>query len=84
MEVPITDAAVQLPDLEGPRVIVTDVSLPERLNGIHATFTDRQMNSSIPVIFISGTPAKLEKARALGNPFAFLQIPFSLGRRRSK
>jgi DNA-binding response OmpR family regulator len=71
------DAAIQLLGMEGLRLIVTDVNLPGRLDGIDLAFAARETSPGIPVVFISGRPAMLEDAHALGQPAAFLQKPFS-------
>jgi DNA-binding response OmpR family regulator len=71
------DAASQLLDQQEIRLVVTDINLPGRLDGIALANAARQRHPSIPCIFISGYPAKLLDAWALDDPAAFLQKPFS-------
>jgi DNA-binding response OmpR family regulator len=71
------DAAVALLELDDLRLIVTDINLPGRLDGINLACAARRRYPSIPVVFISGRSATLEDAHVLGNPAAFLQKPFS-------
>jgi DNA-binding response OmpR family regulator len=78
VEATTADAAVQLLELEGLRLIVTDINLPGRLDGIDLALVARESHPEIPVIFMSGRPAMLEKARSLFNPALFFEKPFSL------
>ena len=71
------DAAAELLALDTPSLIVTDINLPGQLDGFDLAVSARKAHPSIPIIFISGWPAKLEQARALGHPAAFLQKPFT-------
>ncbi|MEA2743299.1 MAG: hypothetical protein QOF90_1197 [Acetobacteraceae bacterium] len=77
IEATTADAAVPLLDSENLQLIVTDINLPGRLDGIKLACAARQAHPGIPVIFISGRPTMLEDAHALENPAAFLQKPFS-------
>jgi DNA-binding response OmpR family regulator len=71
------DAAAQLLGQEDVRLVVTDIDLPGGLDGIALAAVARQRYPGIPVIFISGQPAKLLDAWALEDPAAFLPKPFS-------
>lgn len=71
------DAAAQLLQNEDVRLVVTDINLPGDLDGIALATVARQRYPGIPVIFISGRPAKLRDAWALEDPAAFLQKPFN-------
>jgi CheY-like chemotaxis protein len=71
------DAAAQLLAHEDVRLVVTDINMPGRLDGIALAMAARQRHPGIPVIFISGQSAKLLDAWALDDPAAFLQKPFS-------
>jgi DNA-binding response OmpR family regulator len=77
VEAATADAAVRLLEFHGLQLIVTDINLPGRLDGIDLAVAARQVHPGIPVIFISGRPAKLEDAHVLSTPTAFLQKPFS-------
>jgi CheY-like chemotaxis protein len=77
VEAATAEAAVQMLGSENLRLIVTDINLPGRLNGIDLAVAARQFHPDIPVIFVSGRPANLLAAHVVGNPVAFLQKPFS-------
>jgi DNA-binding NtrC family response regulator len=78
VEAASADVAVQLLELTRLQLVVTDINLPGNLNGIDLAFAARKSRPDIPVIFMSGLPAMLEKAQTLGGPTAFLQKPFNL------
>ena len=71
------DAAAQALDHEDVQLVVTDIDMPGRLDGIALATAARQRRPGIPVIFISGQSAKMLDAWALDDPAAFLQKPFS-------
>jgi CheY-like chemotaxis protein len=75
---PHCDAAILLLPMEDVRLLVTDIDLPGTLDGIALARAIRERAPSIPVVFISGRPSKLQDARTVGDPSAFLQQPFSL------
>ena len=81
IKLPTADAAIELlemSELSSVRLIVTDINLPGRQDGIDLAVEARRTYPGIPVIFISGRPAKLADAyTALGDPVAFLQKPFT-------
>ncbi len=77
VETDSAEEAVELLDRGGCEIIVTDINLPGRLDGIDLALAARKSRPRIPVIFMSGRPAKLAEAHALGAPAAFLQKPFS-------
>ncbi len=71
------EAAIKLLEHCNLRLIVTDISLPGRSDGIDLAMAARRGRPKIPVIFISGLPWKLvEASQALHDPTAFLQKPF--------
>jgi DNA-binding response OmpR family regulator len=72
------EAGVQLLNQEAPQLIVTPINLPGPLDGIGLARVARESHPAMPVIFISCTPAMLDRARSFGSPAAFLQKPFSL------
>jgi CheY-like chemotaxis protein len=80
IEAATADEAVPLLQDARVRLIVTDINLPGRLDGIALAKVAREYRPSIPVVFISGRPAKLEEARVVGHPVVFLQKPFRLAR----
>lgn len=76
-EAATADAAVPLLESERPRLLVTDINLPGRLDGMDLAFAARRIDHCIPLIFISGRPAKLAESRGFADPAAFLLKPFS-------
>jgi DNA-binding response OmpR family regulator len=77
VEAATADAATALLDFKGLSLIVTDINLPGRLNGIDLAVAARHARPGIPVIFISGRATNLEEAHVLGDPAAFLLKPFN-------
>ena len=77
IEAPSADAAVELLELSGLRLIVTDINLPGMRDGIDLAIAARKIRPGIPVIFISGRPMKLQDAsQAITHPTSFLLKPF--------
>jgi CheY-like chemotaxis protein len=70
------DAAMELLGLVSLRLIVTDINLPGQNDGIDLALAARRACPGIPVVFISGRPAKLAEAHTLSDPAAFLLKPF--------
>jgi len=80
VEASSADAAIGLLDLEGLGLVVTDINMPGRLDGIDLAFAARAAHPGIPVIFMSGRAAKLEEAGSVTHPVGFLAKPFSFSR----
>src|ERR1700759_2444923 len=72
------DDAVSLLNDEGLRLIVTDIMLPGRLDGIDLALAADATCPEMPVIIISGQPAMLEKAQAVCTHATCLKKPFAL------
>jgi DNA-binding response OmpR family regulator len=77
IEAATADAAVELLNLAGLGLVVTDINLPGRRDGIDLALAARRVHPGIPVVFMSGKPTKLAQAHTLSDPAAFLQKPFS-------
>ena len=77
VEAASADAAVELLDLASLGLVVTDINLPGRRDGIDLALAARRAHPGIPVVFMSGRPTKLAQAHTLSDPAAFLQKPFS-------
>jgi DNA-binding NtrC family response regulator len=75
-EASTADAAIPLLDLEDLRLVITEIELPGRFDGLYLAFSARRIRPGIPVIFISGRPANLEEGRGFDGPAAFVQKPF--------
>ena len=80
VEAATAEEAVPLLEVEGIRLIVTDINTPGRLNGIDLAKAARERSPGIPVVFISGRPGMLADARAIGSPVSFVPKPFKLDR----
>ncbi len=78
IEAATADAAIPLLDDERVRLLVSDINLPGHIDGIALAKAARDRSPSIPVVFLSGRPAKLDDARAMGAPVAFIEKPFRL------
>jgi CheY-like chemotaxis protein len=78
IEAATADQAVALLRDSRVRLLVTDINVPGRLDGIALAKAARVRCPSIPIVFVSGRPNKLEDARAISHPVAFIQKPFSL------
>ena len=77
VEAASADAAVELLDLASLRLVVTDINLPGRRDGIDLALAARRAHPGIPVVFMSGKPTKLAQAQRFSDPAVFLQKPFS-------
>lgn len=62
----------------GLRMVVTDIDLPVRQNGIDIAIAARRLYPGISVIFISAASERLPYAQKIGSPVAFLPKPFRL------
>lgn len=78
LEAPSADIALGLVIDPAVRLLITDINLPGRNDGIDLARAARSAHPGIPVVFISGRASKLAEAGALADPVAFLQKPFSV------
>jgi two-component system cell cycle sensor histidine kinase/response regulator CckA len=78
IEASSADTAVELLQTPGLWLIVTDINMPGRLDGIDLAIAARNVRPNIPVIFISGRFTRLAEAScAISDHTAFLQKPFT-------
>src|SRR3954447_9194281 len=68
MESETADAAVAVLDEPLLRLLLTDINLPGRLDGVELAGVARERRPSMPVVFISGRPARLADAKDFPNP----------------
>ena len=59
------------------QLLVTDIDLPGKLDGVALATAARQQYPNMPIIFISGRPMKLLEAWTFDGPAAFFHKPFS-------
>jgi DNA-binding NtrC family response regulator len=78
IEAATADAAMPFLFDDRVQLLLSDINLPGRLDGIGLAKAARKQSPAIPVVFISGRPAKLQDARVMGDPVVFIQKPFSL------
>src|ERR1700759_2953884 len=71
------DDAVTLLNDEKLLLIVADINLPGRLNGIDLALAANASRPDVAVIFVSGRPAMLDEARTVCAGASFFQKPFS-------
>jgi CheY-like chemotaxis protein len=78
LEARSADAAVPLLDREGVQLIITDIDMPGRLDGVELAIEARRAHPEIPVLFITGKPRLLPDTDALADPVLCLLKPFTL------
>jgi CheY-like chemotaxis protein len=78
IEAESADEAVPLLDRDGVRLIITDIDMPGRLDGVGLAIEARRLHPKIPVIFMTGKPRLLPPAEALADPVLCLLKPFTL------
>jgi DNA-binding response OmpR family regulator len=79
LEAKTGDEALPLLEVGGVSLIVTDINMPGRLDGIALAKAARQQIPGIPLVFVSGRPGKLAEARVMDDPAAFVPKPFNFG-----
>jgi DNA-binding response OmpR family regulator len=77
IEADSADAAVPLLGRDGVRLLVTDIDMPGRLDGIGLAKEARRLHPAIPVIFITGKPRLLAESGGLADPVLHLLKPFT-------
>jgi CheY-like chemotaxis protein len=60
------------------QLLLTDINMPGRLDGIELATLARATHPSLPVVFITGNPDSANRARKLCNPSAVVDKPFKL------
>ncbi len=72
------DAAIHLVDIDGYRLMVTDVHTPGHLTGIDLARHAQTHNPPLPVILVTGRPETVVQLRGLGIKGAVLPKPVPL------
>jgi len=72
------DAAFLLLERADPQLLLTDINMPGRLDGIALATLARATHPSLPIVFITGNPDSANRARKLGKPSAVVDKPFKL------
>jgi CheY-like chemotaxis protein len=72
------DLATKLLDEDGYRLVVTDLNMPGRLNGVDVAAYAHQHEPDLPFVFVTGRPDILARLQRAGTPSAVLTKPFPL------
>jgi DNA-binding response OmpR family regulator len=71
------DEAARLIDgPDGFDVVVTDIQMPGRLNGLHVGAHARRRHADIPVIYVTGRPDSMAGLSNVGPRDAFIRKPY--------
>lgn len=73
------EAAILLADRDRFDALLTDISIPGRIDGIELAEHARQVHPGLPVLFVSGGAANLRRAALVGPPSACMSKPFDAG-----
>ena len=71
------DDAAKMIDADGYSLILTDINMPGRLDGIDLAAHARSKEPGLPIVFFSGRPDSLARAAASGNRTAVIRKPYS-------
>jgi CheY-like chemotaxis protein len=72
------DSAAKLIEADGYKLLVTDVQMPGRLDGVEFAELARDYDPAISVIVVTGRPDLLSDLRKTGVEATFLTKPFTL------
>lgn len=59
-------------------LVLTDIEMPGRLDGVAVARRARVLRPDVPVVFVSGYAEERVRTRHLGQPWAFIPKPFRL------
>jgi DNA-binding response OmpR family regulator len=72
------DEAVKLLDSDGYELLVTDIHMPGRMDGIGLAQHAHNTHPTMPIVFVTGRPDVLARLRNAGIPGTSLAKPFEL------
>ncbi len=72
------DEAIRLLDVDGYELVVTDIHMPGRMDGIGLARHALNQHPSMPIVFVTGRPDVLARLRDAGVRGTFLAKPFEL------
>ena len=72
------DEAVRMLDEDGYQLLVTDIHMPGRLDGIGLAQHVHGQDPTMPIVFVTGRPDVLARLRDAGIPGTSLAKPFEL------
>ncbi|MBV9783337.1 MAG: response regulator [Acidisphaera sp.] len=70
------EAAAALIERLGFDLLLTDVQMPGRLDGIDLARRTRRSHPDLPIVFMTGRPDAIDAIGRLGSQEAFLRKPF--------
>ncbi len=73
-----SDAAARLLDADGYHVLVTDLHLPGRLNGVELAERSHARDARVPVVFVTARHDLLLRLRRVGVAGTMLSKPFAM------
>jgi DNA-binding response OmpR family regulator len=71
------DEAAKLIDADGYSLVVTDINMPGKLDGIDVAAYARRKRPGIPIVFVTARPDALPKAQSSGAVTAILAKPYA-------
>ena len=72
------DGAIQILQRTRVDVVVSDISMPGKLNGLDLAKWLQEERPAVALILMSGAPQKFDVVERLGSPVAFFAKPFGL------
>jgi CheY-like chemotaxis protein len=72
------DEAVRLLDVDGYQLVVTDIHMPGRMDGIGLARHMHTNHPKVPIVFVTGRPDVLARLKDAGIPGTSLAKPFEL------
>jgi two-component system OmpR family response regulator len=73
-----SDEAVKMLDADGYQLLVTDIHMPGRLDGIELGERAHGREPGLPIVFVTARPDVLARIKDAGIPGASLTKPFTL------
>jgi DNA-binding response OmpR family regulator len=73
-----SDEAVKLLDADGYQLLVTDIHMPGRLDGIELGERTHGREPGLPIVFVTARPDVLARIKDKGIPGASLPKPFTM------
>jgi DNA-binding response OmpR family regulator len=72
--------ALQAFERDGIQLVLTDIHMPGRFDGVAVAEIVRQTEPGMPVVFITGRPDESPRALRIGAPTVLVEKPFNLDR----
>jgi len=70
------DEAARLIDADGFDLVISDIQMPGKLDGIGVGMHARRHNATIPIIYVTGRPESMNRLGSLGPHDAFMRKPY--------